>query len=82
MRTNTSAARDLFEHPDQFELPQGFRYLPDVLSNHGADKRHSSGLLGGQVRERSRHHVPACVAHAGGLVGLNIGMGGRIWRLV
>jgi alkylated DNA repair dioxygenase AlkB len=32
MRTNTTATHDLFEHPDQCELPQGFRYLPDVLS--------------------------------------------------
>jgi alkylated DNA repair dioxygenase AlkB len=32
MRTITSATIDLFEHPDQFELPHGFRYLPAVLS--------------------------------------------------
>jgi alkylated DNA repair dioxygenase AlkB len=32
MRTITNATIDLFEHPDQFELPQGFRYLPAVLS--------------------------------------------------
>jgi hypothetical protein len=32
MRTNTTATHDLFKHPDQCELPQGFRYLPDVLS--------------------------------------------------
>jgi alkylated DNA repair dioxygenase AlkB len=32
MRTNTGATIDLFDHADQFELAQGFRYLSAVLS--------------------------------------------------
>ena len=32
MRTTTGATIDLFERAEQFELPQGFRYLSPVLS--------------------------------------------------
>jgi alkylated DNA repair dioxygenase AlkB len=32
VRTNTSATSDLFDLAGQSEQPQGFRYLPDVLS--------------------------------------------------